>query len=76
MKQEIKCVKFIDFRRILYTVTELRDKGINKGYELAEIIDREIKDGVFPVSTKDRMKLLFGDDCVKAYTTILEDFKQ
>jgi len=62
------------YRRI--RVTELRDKGINKGRELAEIIDREIKDGVFPVSTKDRMKLLFGDDCVKAYTTILEDFKQ
>lgn len=61
------------YRRI--RVTELRDKGIKEGVKLAEIIDKEIKDGIFPVCMKDRMKLLFGDECVKAYVKILDDFK-
>lgn len=61
------------YRRI--RTTELRDKGINKATEILDIIETEIKDGIFPVCPKERMRLLFGEDCVKAYTSILEDFK-
>lgn len=61
------------YRRI--RTTELKDKGIDNYQQITNIIDGEIEGGIFPVCSKDRMKLLFGDECVKAYTTILDDFR-
>lgn len=61
------------YRRI--RTSELKDNGVNDYQQIATIIDSEINEGIFPVCSRDRMKLLFGDECVKAYTSILDDFK-
>lgn len=53
---------------------ELNKQG-KKAIEIADILDEEIINGVFPVSTKERIKYFFGDECSKLYEQILEEFK-
>ena len=38
-------------------------------------INQEIQTGVFPVSTKERLRFLYGDECARLYEEILINFK-
>lgn len=53
---------------------ELSKQG-KKAIEIVDILDNEIIDGVFPVSTKERIVYLYGEECAKLYEDVLEQFK-
>lgn len=53
---------------------ELSKEG-KKAIEIVDILDDEIVNGVFPISTKERIEYFFGEECAKLYEQILEEFK-
>ena len=52
--------------------TKLHTRIINDSLKQ---INQEIQTGVFPVSTKERLRFLYGDECAKLYEEILINFK-
>lgn len=53
---------------------ELSKEG-KTAYEIVDILDNEIVNGVFPISTKERIEYFFGKECMELYQQILEEFK-
>ena len=43
--------------------------------EIIDTLDNEITDGVFPISTKERIKYFYGEECMKLYEQLVNDFK-
>ena len=51
--------------------TKLHTRIINDSLKQ---INQEIQTGVFPVSTKERLRFLYGDECTRLYEEILINF--